>query len=125
MPFYTNTLGAAPYTLIRSADANSQFSLVQTGFTSVEIKTTAAFKAPDGEAPIALPAAAARASKSFVFDSAGAPAVATAATSTEMEAAVAAAISAAADAATAAAAAASVAGSANAINYLLIQQGIM
>ena len=26
--FYTNTLNAAPYTLIRSADANAQFALV-------------------------------------------------------------------------------------------------
>jgi len=125
MPFYTNTLNATPYTLIRSAEANSQFALVQAGFELVEIETTAAFKAPDGEAPVTLPAAAERASKSFVFDANGAPAVATAATSAEMDAAVAAAVSAAADAATASAAAASVTGSANAINYLLIQQGVM
>lgn len=125
MSFYTNSLNAAPYTLIRSGDANSQFSLVQAGFTSVEVKTNAAFKAPDGESPVVLPTAASRASKSFVFDATGAPTVATAATSAEMDAAVAAAISAAADAAAAAASAASLAGSTNAIQYLQILEGIM
>jgi hypothetical protein len=123
--FYTNTLNAAPYTLIRSADANAQFSLVQSGFYAAEIKTSAAFKAPDGESPAILPSAVLRANKSFVFDALGAPTVATAATSSQMDAAVAAAESAALDAAAAAASAATLSGSVNAIQYLQIAQGIM
>ena len=125
MTFYTNTLNATPDTLIRSADANSQFGLVEAGFNSVETKTNAAIKAPDGESLIALPSAAVRANKSLVFDATGAPGAATAATSDEMLAAVAAAEAAALDAAAAAASAASVAGSANSISYLLVMNGII
>ena len=123
--FYKNSLNAPPDTLIRSSEANSQFSLVEAGFNAVEIKTKAAFKAPDGETTVTLPAAAIRANKSFVFDATGAAAVATAATSAQMDAAVAAAITADAAALSASNSAALVVGAKNSIDYLLTMQGII
>ena len=122
--FYNSAYGAVPDTLIRSNAANAEFASVGLGFTRVQTKTRAAIKAPDGEAPTTLPAAAARASKSLAFDASGNPIVVTAATSEEMSAAVAAAVTATTKAAEATAAAATVSGAVNALHMLQLQAGI-
>lgn len=123
--FYDAALNAVPDTLIRSARHNNEFASVEAGFDAVQTLTNAAIKAPNGESPGRLPAAAARANKSFVFDASGDPAVAVAATSAEMTAAIAAATAAGLSETAAAASAATVAGSTNALHMLQLQSGVL
>lgn len=123
--FYNTGFTAVPDTLVRSQAANSEFAAVGLGFDRVQTKTNAALRAPDGEAPTTIPAAASRASKSLAFDSSGNPIAVVAATSSEMAAAVAAATTATTKAAEAAADAATVAGSANALHMLQLANGIL
>ena len=123
--FYNSSFTAIPDTLVRSNQANAEFAGVGLGFDRVQVKTRAALRAPDGEAPATLPAVAARASKSLAFDSSGNPIAVTAATSEEMDAAVAAAVTATTKAAEASASAATVSGAVNALHMLQLANGII
>lgn len=123
--FFTNVINLVNFTKARASDVEADISSVEVGFDLAQIELNAALRGVDGETLARLPNAAARASKSLVFDAAGAPAVAVAATSVEMAAAVAAAASASASASTASAAAGTLSGAANATHRLQLLSGVI
>lgn len=123
--FFTNILNLVARTKARAGAVEADFDGVGAGFDAAQVELDAAIRAPNGEVLDRLPAAAARASKSLVFDSSGGVAVAVAATSVEMDAAIAAAVSATTSADEAAASAAALSGSANAIHRLQLLSGII
>ena len=71
--FFNHTERFVKLDTVRAGDVNQAFDAVSAGFDAVEIKTKAAIKMPDGEAPAVLPVSGARANKVLTFDADGKP----------------------------------------------------
>lgn len=123
--FFTNVLNLVNFTKARASDVEADLSSIEVGFELAQIEINASLRGVDGETLARLPNAAARASKSLVFDAAGGVAVAVAATSVEMAAAVAAASSASTSASTASAAAGTLSGATNAVHRMQLLSGVL
>lgn len=126
-PYYTHVFNPPQGSANRSRPVISEYTLVQQGFDAVYVKLSTALRLPDGNTLSALPAiTSADYGKSVSISGDGTGFVyTTQATSSQMDAAIAAADSASTSAATATAAAATVAGSTNALQMLLLQNGII
>lgn len=124
--YYTHVFNPPQGSANRSRPVISEYILVQQGFDRVQLKTNSVLRLPDG---VTLPALAAITaadygkSVSIALDGSGFV-YTTQATSGQMDAAIAAAATASAAAVSAAASAALVAGAANAVQMLLVSNGI-
>lgn len=111
--------------MAKSTEVNALLDGVSAGFDVAEASDLRSMRGPPGEVVADMPAAAARANQSLVFDSAGNPAVSTIATTAEMIAAVAAATVAFNSAASASADAATLASAGNALALMQLQTGVI
>jgi hypothetical protein len=125
-PYYTHVFNPPQGSANRSRPVISEFTLVQQGFDAVYVKVASALRLPDGVTLSAMPAiTAADYGKSVSIAGDGSGFVyTTQATSSQMDAAIAAAATASAAASAASVSAATVAGSTNALQMLLVSNGI-
>ena len=125
-PYYTHIFNPPQGSANRSRPVISEYVLIQQGFDAVYVKVASALRLPDGVTLNALPAiTSADYGKSVsIADDGSGFVYTTQATSSQMTAAIAAAATASVAASSASASAATVAGSTNALQMLLVSNGI-